>query len=81
MTELCASAASRTLNQIKNSIRPTADDPGKTTGPQRPQRLESAARRAAQEFMHASLKYRYAYPDPDVDAPKAPELHPPLGGD
>ena len=35
-----------------------------------------AARRAAQELMHASLRYRYAYPDPDVDAPKAPELHP-----
>ena len=25
--------------------------------------------------MHASFKYRHAYPDPDVDAPKAPELH------
>ena len=42
------------------------------------QALESAARRAAQEFMHASLKYRYAHPDGDDDPntpTKPPELH------
>ena len=42
------------------------------------QALESAAMRAAQEFMDASLKYRYAHPDGDDDPntpTKPPELH------
>ena len=36
--------------------------------------LESAARRVAQSFMHAKLKHRYAYLEPDADTLEAPGL-------
>ena len=36
--------------------------------------LESATRRVALSFIHAKLKHRYAYPEPDADTPEAPGL-------